>query len=142
LFSCSRCGIGVKKIKTAAHKKGKCRSKCDGVQRDRGGYPLDSHLRAIYISKLRGKTETQRKTDPKFYETGAWRKLRYLTLKKYGRKCMVCFRTNLELHVDHIKPISLVPDLALDETNLQVLCRDCNLGKGNSDSIDWRPKET
>ena len=27
---------------------------------------------------------------------------------------------------------------ALDVANLQVLCEDCNLGKGNSDTVDWR----
>ncbi len=74
-----------------------------------------------------------------FYESKEWRKLRYDTLIKFGRKCMVCFRTNIEMHVDHIKPISKFPEFALDIQNLQVLCMDCNLGKGNSDSIDWRP---
>lgn len=76
-----------------------------------------------------------------FYETREWQELRYKILKKYGRKCMVCFRTNIELHVDHIKPISKFPELKLEESNLQVLCRDCNLGKGNKDTIDWRNKE-
>lgn len=75
---------------------------------------------------------------PEFYEAREWRELRYAVLKKYDRKCMVCFRTNIELHVDHIEPLSKRPDLALHPDNLQVLCRDCNLGKGNKDSIDWR----
>jgi X-X-X-Leu-X-X-Gly heptad repeat protein len=42
------------------------------------------------------------------------------------------------LHVDHIKPRSLYPARALDPENLQVLCRDCNLGKSNKDATDWR----
>jgi hypothetical protein len=29
-------------------------------------------------------------------------------------------------------------DLALKIDNLQVLCADCNCGKGNCDSTDWR----
>jgi 5-methylcytosine-specific restriction endonuclease McrA len=33
------------------------------------------------------------------------------------------------LHVDHIKPRSKFPRLAIDINNLQVLCADCNLGK-------------
>lgn len=74
-----------------------------------------------------------------FYESPLWQALRYKIIKKYERKCMVCFRTGIELHVDHIKPISKFPELALEPENLQVLCRDCNLGKSNTDCIDWRP---
>jgi 5-methylcytosine-specific restriction endonuclease McrA len=44
------------------------------------------------------------------------------------------------LHVDHIKPRSRYPELELDPSNLQVLCEDCNLGKSNTDAIDWRTK--
>lgn len=80
-----------------------------------------------------------KKISSKFYDSDKWRDLRYRVLKKHGRKCMVCFRTNIELHVDHIKPISKYPELSLEQSNLQVLCRDCNLGKSNKDEIDWRP---
>lgn len=47
------------------------------------------------------------------------------------------------MHVDHIKPRSKYPELELEFTNLQILCADCNLGKRNHDSIDWRgvPKD-
>lgn len=106
-----------------AHQKGLCKNK---------------HRSKIKKKKIKRKTIRISKD---FYETKEWQDLRYRTLKKHGRKCMVCFRTNLELHVDHIKPISKFPELALDPNNLQVLCRDCNLGKGNKDCIDWRPNE-
>jgi 5-methylcytosine-specific restriction endonuclease McrA len=43
------------------------------------------------------------------------------------------------MHVDHIKPRSLFPLLAADPENLQVLCEDCNVGKSNVDTTDWRP---
>lgn len=75
-----------------------------------------------------------------FYESKKWRGLRYATIKKYGRRCMVCFTESGEMHVDHIKPISKYPELALISTNLQIMCKNCNLGKSNSDEIDWRPK--
>ena len=42
------------------------------------------------------------------------------------------------LEVDHIKPRSTHPELALDFDNLQVLCHDCNQGKGNRDDFAWR----
>lgn len=74
-----------------------------------------------------------------FYNSREWLALRYRVLKKYGRRCMCCHRTDVELHVDHIKPISKFPMLALSEENLQVLCRQCNLGKSNKDMTDFRP---
>lgn len=53
-----------------------------------------------------------------FYKTDEWRRLRY------------------------IRPRSRFPELELDLSNLQVLCEDCNLGKGGWDSTDWRPDGT
>jgi 5-methylcytosine-specific restriction endonuclease McrA len=43
--------------------------------------------------------------------------------------------------VDHIKPRSTHPKLALAFDNLQLLCEDCNIGKSNKCDIDWRPDE-
>ena len=71
------------------------------------------------------------------YGSDAWRKLRYETLKKYGFACMACGGKERELHVDHIKPVSRFPDLALEPSNLQVLCKDCNLGKSNTHLDDF-----
>jgi 5-methylcytosine-specific restriction endonuclease McrA len=42
------------------------------------------------------------------------------------------------LHVDHIVPRYKAPHRSLDIENLQVLCRDCNIGKGAWDQTDWR----
>jgi 5-methylcytosine-specific restriction endonuclease McrA len=75
-----------------------------------------------------------------FYETREWLELRYRVLRKHGRKCMLCERTDGEIHVDHIKPRSKYPHLQLAFDNLQVLCKDCNLGKSNKDETDFRPK--
>lgn len=80
--------------------------------------------------------------DDSFYDSQAWQQLRYRAIKTYGRVCMACRRSDGQMHVDHIKPKSRFPDLALSFDNLQILCRDCNLGKGNSDCIDWRSDDT
>jgi len=162
--NCKNCGIRITRFKTKANKKGKCRQKCDGIQRDKGGYPLNPTLRKEMVLRvtLKSKEHLKQKRildktiiirkaggqvirkdnrivlDKSFYLTRQWQELRYEALKKYERKCMVCFRSNTELHVDHIKPISKFPNFALELTNLQILCRDCNLGKGNKDTIDWR----
>ena len=76
-----------------------------------------------------------------FLETFAWRKLRMEALKKYGPKCMCCGATpatGAVMNVDHVKPRKLFPALALDINNLQILCHECNHGKGNWDQTDWR----
>ena len=71
-----------------------------------------------------------------------WRKVRMVILKQYGSRCQCCGATpedGVKMHVDHIKPRKTHPELALDSSNLQVLCEVCNHGKGNWDSTDWRP---
>lgn len=76
-----------------------------------------------------------------FYESREWRETRYMALQLCGAKCQCCGRSRTDgviLHVDHIKPKSLFPELALVLNNLQVLCEDCNLGKSNKDQTDWR----
>jgi len=64
-------------------------------------------------------------------------------LRKYGARCQCCGRGARDgaiMQVDHIQPRSRHPELALRADNLQVLCRDCNLGKGTGDATDWRPR--
>lgn len=77
-----------------------------------------------------------------FYRSQAWVALRYKVLTAYGAKCACCGETNGAMHVDHIKPRSKHPHLALEFSNLQVLCEACNMGKGNRDETDWRAKES
>ena len=80
-----------------------------------------------------------------FYGSEEWRKLRYRVLRKYSATCMCCGRNyrkhGVIIHVDHIKPRSKFPHLELCFDNLQVLCEDCNIGKGARDDTDWRPSE-
>ena len=64
-----------------------------------------------------------------------------LALKENDGRCECCGRgrnDGIILHVDHIKPRKKYPELALDPKNLQVLCNECNHGKGNWDETDWR----
>lgn len=76
-----------------------------------------------------------------FYKSGEWRSLRYSAFEQYGNYCCCCGRSpkdGVVLHVDHIKPRSLFPELALELDNLQILCEECNLGKSNRFATDWR----
>lgn len=75
------------------------------------------------------------------YSSDEWRKLRYEVLREQGGRCQLCGRGRehcVILHVDHIIPLSVDWSKRLDKNNLQVLCEDCNLGKSNTDTIDWR----
>lgn len=80
-----------------------------------------------------------------FLKTYEWRKVRMEALVKYESRCMCCGRSPIHkgvvINIDHIKPRKLFPDLALDINNLQVLCNECNHGKGNWDDTDWRVNE-
>lgn len=85
--------------------------------------------------------ELKRMPIKKFRNSKAWRELRYKILKKYDGKCNACGQSEKDgviLHVDHIKPVSKFWELRFDENNLQILCEDCNLGKGAWDESDWR----
>jgi len=90
--------------------------------------------------KLRGRRYTQIPAD-KFYSSAKWKEMRYITLQQSDGKCCLCgamARDGVSLHVDHIKPRSLFPELAYQLDNLQVLCSDCNMGKSNYDDTDWK----
>lgn len=125
-----------------AHRSGKCRKKCDGVQRNGGGWPLDQSLQSLELAARQRKLSIKRAEGEEFLRCAEWKRLRYRALLKYGRRCCCCGRQDGQLHVDHIKPRFRYPELALSFENLQVLCEDCNLGKGAWDETDWRPKES
>ena len=61
-------------------------------------------------------------------------RMRFKVLQRDRFKCCACgaspsINSNVELHVDHIKPWSQGGETTMD--NLQTLCSLCNLGKGN-----------
>ena len=97
------------------------------------------HFTTTETSKI---LTNKKKENENFYDSKEWQKARYFVLRKYGGKCQLCGRSYKEdgivIHVDHIKPRSKYPELELDKNNLQVLCKDCNLGKMARDEIDWR----
>jgi hypothetical protein len=92
----------------------------------------------------RAKYAPKPKIDPasdEFLQSYEWRQLRMRVLVKYGSKCQCCGcdpSDGVKIHVDHIKPRKKYPELALVESNLQILCEVCNHGKGNWDETDWR----
>ena len=72
-----------------------------------------------------------------FYSSPEWNLIRRQVIKENGRICSECkkyIRSNNEVTVDHIRPRSKYPHLALERQNLRVLCRSCNSMKGDRDS--------
>lgn len=147
-FSCRKCGMLVtrprKNRNRRVHRLMKCRSACDGIPRDLGGFPLDPKLRGRYKAAKRQMRSAKRVLKDLdgaygFYGTPEWQGLRYLALKRDGGRCLACGTTE-RLHVDHVKPRSRYPELELELSNLQTLCEPCNLAKGSSDETDWRTK--
>ena len=97
-------------------------------------------LRAEALLREREKRSFERAS---FYDSPAWQRLRYEALKRSNGKCELCGSGKSQgsvLHVDHIKPRSRFPHLELELSNLQVLCKPCNMGKGARDDTDWRDK--
>ncbi len=103
----------------------------------------DKKARVVHYLPQRvpqSKTKLFVQTD-EFLKSREWRELRYLALLNCKGTCQLCGakrKDGIILHVDHIKPRSTHPALALKLDNLQVLCEDCNMGKGAWDDTDWR----
>lgn len=96
--------------------------------------------RKYWNRTLKKKKKKKEEPDPlSFYKSQAWLRLRYDTLKRLGAKCALCGADGYtaHMHVDHIKPRSLYPELELNPDNLQILCASCNIGKSNFDEINW-----
>lgn len=98
-----------------------------------------------YISRCR--KDEKINLDPKvFYNSWRWRELRLIVLDLCGRNCCSCGAipskdNKVVLNVDHIKPLRTHPELALDITNLQVLCEACNQGKSWFNKKDYRTED-
>lgn len=100
--------------------------------------------------RLRKNTKIAAAEDRKsFYQTWEWKQLRYAVLQEYGPTCMCCGAQrgdktpqgdSVVIVVDYIKPVAKFWHLRLERTNLQILCNECNQGKGAWDQTDHRPE--
>lgn len=89
----------------------------------------------VRLEELARKRQKEIDAARMFYVSPEWRILRKQVIAEQGRRCRQCGRhvpDDFDLTVDHIKPRSKFPELALDKSNLQVLCRQCNSSKGNT----------
>lgn len=141
--------IEKKKTKEAARRQKRLEANREKIKAYKAKFGITEELTqtqcAAILSRKSGrkvtkKTKRKQRKEETFYESREWRELRYEALKKYGRQCLCCGGKppEVQLHVDHIKPRSKYPELELDINNLQIMCKDCNLGKSNKDEIDYR----
>ena len=96
------------------------------------------------ISRRRTVTQMKRDIRPAAHKRGydyQWRKVRnkYIDANPLCEWCEAIGQV-----VDHKEPIYIKPDLRLDPTNLQTLCRECHQIKGKQDleqygSPKWDP---
>ncbi len=98
------------------------------------GISLDAASTAsAIVNEYLNSREVRKFSDKNFYKSREWRELRLAVLES-EKKCRKCGRTPMDgivLHVDHIKPRSIYPELSLTIGNLQVLCAECNMTKSN-----------
>lgn len=66
-----------------------------------------------------------------FYTSREWRTFRAKMLKGLDHVCSDCHREvfGADITLDHIMPLSKFPDLAMEPSNIKVLCRKCNGNK-------------
>lgn len=121
----------------------RCHSRGPGVtlrSKESGLSPFERKKARENRKKLREVGGNYRAQSKAFLKSQAWRTLRYRALVKYGAKCLCCGASppDVVLHVNHIKPRVRNPELALDIDNLQILCAECNQGKGARYEDDFR----
>lgn len=113
--------------------------------------PRAPRVRSVIGKPISGAKTASKAKREDFYKSWEWRTLRMTVLKKHGPRCMCCGSTPdqtaahgapVRIVVDHIKPLYTHWHLRLDANNLQVLCDECNMGKGAWDTTDWRADET
>lgn len=107
----------------------------------------ENEPKALANLRPKKKQNTEYKKRREFYQTWEWRTVRMQALKEHGATCQCCGATRndtdmsgrpVRICVDHIKPLATHWELRLDKNNLQILCDECNQGKGAWDETDWR----
>ena len=113
---------------------------CNVVYTSPGGrnsYSRVSYFGAEETRKILDSVADQqhRKESAEYQRSKMTPTLRYRVMQRDGFRCVLCGRSakdNVQLHVDHICPVSKGGKTEL--SNLRTLCQDCNLGK--SDKYD------
>lgn len=107
----------------------------DGIEKELSS-AVSSYLYPLLDLKDRKKPEIT--PSEMFNKTSQWKEVRQKAIDLHGPICMRC-GSREDIQVDHIKPKSSYPELALTIDNLQILCWKCNREKwANSSEQDYR----
>lgn len=103
---------------------------------------ISAAAQAADLAKKRDRALHRWVNSPEFLASKEWQQLRSQAFKLWGKTCQKCGAEESGGAIicgEHIKPRKLFPHLALELSNIQVLCSSCNREKGNWDHTDWRP---
>lgn len=101
----------------------------DGVSRKEFMISLYTERKYSFLCAIISRPEIQ---------SSVWKELTKKVFDTYGVLCLRCGSSE-DVCVDHIKPYSIYPELCIEFTNLQPLCRSCN-SKKRTKTIDYRKK--
>jgi 5-methylcytosine-specific restriction endonuclease McrA len=65
------------------------------------------------------------------YQTGAWKRLS-AEVRAGATRCTYCLKPTTRLIADHVIPVEVAPDRALDPTNVVPACFGCNTRRGRN----------
>ena len=114
------------------------------IKQERIKAEKEAYIACDTVKKFSRPMTTEFIQSNEFLKSFTWLQLRMKVLAKHGNRCECCGATpkdGVKICVDHIKPRKFYPQLALDERNLQVLCDDCNFGKGNGFVVNWSERQ-
>lgn len=97
---------------------------------------VDSRLEQLQQRAAQVQTKYEpRKEFERWKQTLGGRKWKRQKHKQQKGLCLECQQPVAlkGAHIDHIKPLSLYPSLAIVPDNLRILCADCNLRKSNQE---------
>ena len=72
---------------------------------------------------------SSKRNDPRL--SRKYKEVRLRALARDGYVCHYCGAENKDMTIDHIIPISVAPELAIDIENMVTACKPCNSSKGS-----------
>jgi 5-methylcytosine-specific restriction endonuclease McrA len=72
---------------------------------------------------------SSKRNDPRL--SRKYKEVRLKALARDGYVCFYCGAENKDMTIDHIIPISVAPELAIDIENMVTACKPCNSSKGS-----------
>jgi 5-methylcytosine-specific restriction endonuclease McrA len=98
---------------------------------------IKTNIRKKQIKNVMDNFDLSIENKRSFFSSNDWRLLKNYIYAKYENIC-VCCGADKELQIDHIKPITKAPSLALHHHNLQILCKTCNQIKSNKSNARFK----